>query len=199
MKKSTLILSLGVAVLGLTAFTTISNSEVPMETSKSMINWTGSKVVGGDHTGTIQIKEANLDFQKGMLSGGSITADMTTIANTDLEGDYNAKLVGHLNSDDFFSTAKYPTATIKITKISKGKTANTYNVVADLTIKGTTHSQSFMATVKESKNSYTTNVNVDVDRTKYGVRYGSSSFFDDLGDKAISDNFNLKVTITTAK
>lgn len=199
MKKSTLILSLGVAVLGFSAFTNNTNSEFPGEPATSIINWTGSKEVGGSHTGTIQVKEANLEFQKGVLKGGSITADMTTIVDTDLEGEWNAKLVGHLNSADFFSTAKFPTSTIKITKVAPGKTANTYNVVADLTIKGITNSQSFVAKVTQNKSSYITTVNVDVDRTKYGVRYGSPSFFDDLGDKAISNNFNLKVTIVTTK
>lgn len=34
-----------------------------------------------------------------------------------------------------------------------------------------------------------------VDRAKYDVRYGSTSFFDSLGDKAIMDDFTLKVSI----
>lgn len=199
MKKSTLVLSLGVAILGLSAFTNVSNDNSKDASAKSIINWTGSKVVGGDHTGTIQVKEANLQFDKGVLTGGSIVADMTTITDTDLDGEYGAKLVGHLNSDDFFSTSKFSTSTLKITKLTKGKKANTYNVVADLTIKGITKSESFTATVVEKGSNYMVTANVNINRTKYDVRYGSSSFFDDLGDKAISDEFNLNVTIVTAK
>lgn len=199
MKKSTLILSLGVAVLGFSAFTNVSDETFKGSATKSIINWTASKEVGGSHTGTIQVKENNLQFTNGLLKGGSITADMTTIADSDLDGEWNAKLVGHLNSDDFFSTAKYPTSTIKITKVSKGNKANTYNVVANLTIKGITNSESFTATVVEKGGNYIVTANVNIDRTKYNVRYGSPSFFDDLGDKAISDEFTLDVTIVTAK
>ena len=199
MKKSTLILSLGVAILGFSAFTNVSDETSKTPGTKSIINWTGSKVVGGEHTGTIQIKETNLQFSNGVLKSGSITADMTTITDSDLEGEWNAKLVGHLNSDDFFSTAKYPTSIIKITKVSKGSKANIYNVVADLTIKGITNSESFTATVTEKGGNYIVTANVNIDRTKYNVRYGSPSFFDDLGDKAISDEFKLNVTVVTAK
>ena len=34
-----------------------------------------------------------------------------------------------------------------------------------------------------------------IDRTKFDVRYGSGSFFDNLGDKTISDDFKLDVKL----
>ena len=37
--------------------------------------------------------------------------------------------------------------------------------------------------------------NLKVDRTKYDVKYGSSSFFDGLKDKAIYDDFDLNVDL----
>ena len=37
---------------------------------------------------------------------------------------------------------------------------------------------------------------IEVDRSKYDVRYGSSSFFDNLGDKVIYDVFELDVELT---
>jgi polyisoprenoid-binding protein YceI len=196
MKKSTLILGLGfAAIVGLSAFTAAGKKMVSKTTS--IIEWTGSKVVGGDHTGTISIKDSHIEFKKDKLVGGTVIADMTSITNTDLEGEWNQKLIGHLNSDDFFSTSKYPTATIKITQVTSGKDANTYNVVADLTIKGITKSQKFMATVKPDGKHHIVTASVNIDRTQYEVKYGSSSYFDSLGDKAISDDFNLNVTIYT--
>ncbi|UTW67583.1 YceI family protein [bacterium SCSIO 12643] len=194
MKKSTLLLGLGFAtVLGLSAFTSAGEKEASKSTS--IIEWTGSKVIGGDHKGTISIKESDFEFKKDQLIKGTVVADMTSITNSDLEGEWQQKLIGHLNSDDFFSTSKYPTATIKTTKVTPGKQANTYDIVADLTIKGITKSQSFTAIVKPNGKGHIITANVDIDRTKYEVKYGSSSYFDSLGDKAISDNFNLKVTI----
>lgn len=197
-----LIFSLGIAALGFTAFTAFTattNTTPAMNENESTILWTGSKVVGGKHTGAIQVKESNLEFKKGKLTGGTVVADMTTITNTDQEGEWMDKLVGHLNSDDFFSTAKFPTSTIKITKITAAKTANTYNVVADLTIKGITNSEAFEVTVKDAEKGYLITSNVTIDRSKYDVKYGSSSFFDNLGDKAISNDFTLNASIFSAK
>ena len=34
-----------------------------------------------------------------------------------------------------------------------------------------------------------------IDRSKYNVRYGSNSFFDNLGDKAIDDEFELDINL----
>jgi hypothetical protein len=36
---------------------------------------------------------------------------------------------------------------------------------------------------------------ITIDRSKYDVRYGSGSFFDNLGDKSIYDNFELDVDL----
>ena len=37
--------------------------------------------------------------------------------------------------------------------------------------------------------------NIVIDRTKYNVKYGSGSFFDNLGDKTIYDEFKLKIAL----
>ena len=36
---------------------------------------------------------------------------------------------------------------------------------------------------------------VDIDRTLFGITYGSGTFFEDLADRAIDDNFTLKFKI----
>ena len=56
-----------------------------------------------------------------------------------------------------------------------------------MTIKGKTESVSFSISVYGSK----ATASLKVDRTKFDVRYGSTSFFDDLKDKAIYDEFDL--------
>lgn len=197
MKTST-ILFMAIAALGFTAFTVNSTVTPTNGTSKEIIHWTGSKLAG-DHTGTLQIKESSVMVTSGKLTGGTVVVDMKSMINTDLEGEWNAKLIGHLHSEDFFSTDKYPTSTLKITKVSASKKANTYNVIADLTIKGITKSENFEVTLKDEGSSYIITSHVKIDRTKYDVRYGSSSFFDDLGDKAISNEFSLNVTLHSAK
>ncbi|MDI1305369.1 MAG: YceI family protein, partial [bacterium] len=99
-------------------------------------------------------------------------------------------LNGHLKSEDFFGTEKFPTSTLVFKKVV-AKSANVYTVTGDLTIKGKTNSITFdLAT---TANSATTALKID--RTKYDIKYGSGSFFDNLGDKAISDEFELTVAL----
>lgn len=164
-----------------------------VKADESTIAWTGRKVTG-QHNGSITIKEGTLNIKDGLLLGGSVTIDMTSITVLDQEGSGKTKLEGHLKSDDFFGVQTYPTATLNITNaVSKG--SGQYNITADLTIKGITHPVNFVAVLKsESKNMVAT-ANIKVDRSLYNVRYGSGKFFDDLGDKTIYDEFELDVKL----
>ena len=174
-------------------------AQYSVDAEASSVNWTGEKIVGGGHTGNIQIKEGFLDFDKGELKGGSFVIDMTTINCTDLEGEYKGKLEGHLKHDDFFGVATYPTADFSITSVSSNGNGS-YAVTGDLTIKGKTESISFETTVAEAgKNSYNATADITFDRAKFDVKYGSGSFFDNLGDKAISDDITLNVSLTASK
>jgi polyisoprenoid-binding protein YceI len=103
-----------------------------------------------------------------------------------MEGEYKTKLEGHLKSDDFFGVEKYPTAKL-IFKDVKSTGKNSYEVTGDLTIKDKTNTVTFDLSVYGNK----ATANVKIDRTKFDVRYGSTSFFDDLQDKAIYDEFDL--------
>ena len=170
--------------------TNLSNDEViPVNTTKSTIKWKGEKVTGF-HEGIISIKTANLTFDNDVLTGGEVIIDMSTINCTDLSGPYKNKLEEHLNSDDFFNVSDYPVSKLKITKCSKVN-ENKYNVVADLTIKEITKSVEFET---ELVNNVAT-ANLNIDRTKFDIKYSSESFFKNLGDKMIYDNFNLTVNI----
>jgi polyisoprenoid-binding protein YceI len=64
-----------------------------------------------------------------------------------------------------------------------------------MTIKGKTNPVEF--TVKEASmgSVKTYKAVITVDRSLFDVRYGSGKFFTDLGDKAISDEFTLEVTL----
>lgn len=174
----------------------IKDENVKVNTEKSKINWLGEKVTG-EHRGTIDLKDGNLKIKDGILIGGNFNIDMTTITNTDLDGEYKGKLEGHLKSDDFFGVSTYPTASLTITKVLKNGDAGKYNITADITIKGITKSIKFEAQMVDAKGSYTVVATIVIDRSKFDVRYGSGSFFDDLGDKTIYDEFTLTVNLVT--
>jgi polyisoprenoid-binding protein YceI len=167
------------------SFTTVDGDKKEIKVENSKVVWKGYKVTGS-HQGTIDIKSGFLDFNESKLIGGEITINMSTITNTDQEGEYKGKLEGHLKSDDFFGIEKFPTASIIFTNVkSTGK--NSYEVTGDITIKGKTDSVTLDVSIYGNK----ANASLKIDRTKFNVKYGSTSFFDDLKDKAIYDDFDL--------
>lgn len=184
-------LSMLLLVIGLMSqgFTLSNSSSISKEVKSSSIVWKGYKVTGS-HEGTISLKSGSLDFDGETLTGGSFIIDMTSIACTDLEGEYKGKLEGHLKSEDFFGVDKFETSNLEITKLNKtGK--NSYEASGLLTMKGITKSTDFQISVYGSKAS----ANLKIDRTEFGIKYGSGSFFSDLKDKAIYDEFDLNVDV----
>jgi polyisoprenoid-binding protein YceI len=163
----------------------------------STLGWTGKKV-GGQHSGTIELKEGTVQVKGNQLVGGTLVVDMASLKNTDLtDADYNAKLVGHLKSEDFFGVEKNPTATFVITSIKplKGDAAgNNATISGNLTIKGKTNPLSFPAKVGVKNGVAAATGTASIDRSKYDVKYGST-FFGAAADKAIDDVFQLSFNI----
>lgn len=183
---SKLVLILAVSLIA-ASFTTLIKKKINI--NESSITWTGKKILGS-HTGTIQLQEGYLEMDGAELLGGMFVVDMTSINVTDLEaGKGKEKLEGHLKSDDFFGIENHPTATLKIN--SAKRDGSSYEVMGDLTIKGITNPVTFDMDMGENA----AIASIKIDRTKYGVQYGSGSFSDSLGDKAISNKFSLDVSL----
>jgi polyisoprenoid-binding protein YceI len=184
-------------VLGLISFlasiATAQSTSYGVDLNKSNLSWTGYKVLG-KHYGPIQLASGTLEFSGSTLKGGDFVIDMTSIDCEDLSGGSKDKLVGHLKSEDFFGVDNHPKAMFKI-KNTKKSGANTYEVTGDLTIKGITHPVTFPATVEVTGNMTKASADIKVDRTKYDIKYRSGSFFDGLGDKAINNEFDMKVSL----
>jgi polyisoprenoid-binding protein YceI len=161
-----------------------------IDLSKSQVLWTGKKI-GGSHNGKIQIQSGSFELKNGEVVSGNVVIDMNSLTNDDLkDAGYNKQLVDHLKSDDFFGVNNHPTATFKITRAGKFNSDKAL-VTGLLTIKGKTEKVSFVVNRKD--NVYSTQLKVD--RSKFGVRYGSKSFFNNLGDKVIDDMFTLDIKL----
>ncbi|MFK8054739.1 MAG: YceI family protein [Saprospiraceae bacterium] len=184
--SATLILGLSVGLLSAQTFS--------VDTEASSVKWTASKVIGGGHNGSVSLASGKLVLENGQLSQGSFAADMTTVSVDDLTGGMADKLSGHLFSDDFFGVTENPSSSFIINSIEKTG-VNVYSVTGDLTIKGQMNSVTFPAALAWDNELPTATATVAVDRTKFGIRYGSGSFFDDLGDKAIEDEFQLEIKL----
>jgi polyisoprenoid-binding protein YceI len=169
-----------------------------VDTQKSILNWNGKKVTG-EHSGTVKLENGSLLVDGNKLTGGTFSFNMNSIVCTDLtDAGYNAKFIGHMKSEDFFNTAKYPTSTFKVTKVTP-KGGDAFDITGDMTIKGITNAVTFPATVKMSGNTVSADGKVTLDRTKYDIRYGSKSFFENIGDKAIYDDFTVEMKLVASK
>ncbi|WP_100614700.1 YceI family protein [Confluentibacter citreus] len=178
------------AIVALVAFTTLSFMAITAEkkeikTDQSKLVWKGYKFTGS-HDGTINIKSGSLTFDGAKLTGGEFVVDMTSLISLDAQGAMKDRLEGHLKADDFFGVDKHPTSTLVFKSIeSTGK--NTYTVTGDLTIKGITKPNTFKISVYGSK----ATANLKVDRTLYDIKFRSGSYFENLQDQVIYDEFDL--------
>ena len=164
-----------------------------VDTKASKINWLAKKVTG-QHEGTINLASGSLVANGMKVTGGEFVIDMKSIVCTDLtDPEYNKKFIGHITQGDFFEVDKYPTSTFKITKVDGA------NLTGDLTMHGVTKSITFPAKISMVGGKATATASIPVDRTDYGVKYGSKKFFDSIGDKAIDDVFNLNINLVAGK
>jgi polyisoprenoid-binding protein YceI len=170
----------------------VKDETYTVDPERSTIDWTAKKV-GGGHTGTIKITSGNL-----IHNGKSLTKGMFLINMSSITSD-NAKLTTHLKSDDFFSTEKNPNSKFEILKVTPVG-ADRVNISGNLTIKGISQPISFPATVKTQKNIVVAVANnIRVDRTKYDIKFRSKTFFLEIGDKAIDDEFELNINLVAKK
>jgi polyisoprenoid-binding protein YceI len=177
------------AISGLFLSSVGAQNKLTADTAKTKLFWLGEKVTG-QHTGTIKLQSGWLDLEDNKIVSGEFNIDMATLQETE----NNAQLMGHLKSDDFFGVVKFPVAKLVLTgstPLDKGSGT----VTGNLTIKDITNPIEFKATMQKKDEGTWFYANITVDRTKYNIRYGSGSFFDNLGDKTIYDDFRLKVNL----
>lgn len=169
-----------------------------MDLEKSEVKWRGTKP-GGEHTGIVAITHGSAIVENKKLVGGEVEVDLNHIVNEDLPEGMKEKLVGHLQSEDFFHTAEFPTAVFEISSVNKnitdGASANNYLITGNLTMRGVSKSISFPANVNitDGKVEFSTD-EFSIDRTLWGVNFKSKSVFAEFKDDFISDMINLRIS-----
>jgi polyisoprenoid-binding protein YceI len=195
MKKIALILSLSTFIF---SFTTTHIDSFKVDTKKSTLKWTGSKITAS-HYGNISVSEGAIMMDHGKLVAANFTIDMNTITNTDVKDKgKNEYFVQHLKSEDFFDVANFPKADFKMitaTKIAEGK----FKVTGELNIKKYKDIITFDLEATERYNTMNASGKFSFDRTKFDIIYGSGTFFDDLGDKAIDNEVIIEFNIVANK
>lgn len=168
-----------------------------INTEMSLVGWEGSKKIITTHIdrGTIDIQAGELFFEDEQLVGGNIVIDMNSISTQTVGNDMEpSRLDTHLKSDDFFNVAQYPTATLVVTDVSSSDEA-TYLITGDLTIRETTEQVSFPVILSKQGNDVFAEGQLIINRADFNVRFGSDSFFDNLGDNVINDEFRLNFRV----
>ena len=176
-----------------------------VDVDSSTIQYIGRKVTG-EHDGNLKILYGNvrryLDTEQKEVIRGNIVIDMTTITNNDIGNkEYQKYFVDHLNSPDFFDIAHFSKSQLKILDniILSNDSSDNMMITGEMTIKGITQKVKFPAKVEFLDDSAIAVGTIDIDRTLFDIRYKSKSFFPEMGDYFIYDDFTLNFTIKAKK
>jgi polyisoprenoid-binding protein YceI len=197
MKKA--ILALFVVIASVVAVQAqLADGKYILDFNKSSIVWNAKKITGSGHSGTVRVSSGVIYVKGNAGITGKVKIDMNAMTVTDItDAGTNANFLNHLKGDDFFNTVAFPDAMFEVTsvQVAKGNNGTTHNVTGNMTIKGITKALTFPAKITGGGNQVFVEGTVAVDRSQFDVKYGSTAFFDNLGDKAIDNIFNLNIKL----
>lgn len=180
----------------------VAAAQYNVDPTASVINWEGAKVAYG-HVGTVPVTNGQLMVADGELKGGQFSIDLREIKNTDIEdAEKNAKLVGHLLSEDFFDVAKHPMAQFTITRVQPAAEGAeyTHDITGNLTLRGESRSITIPSTVSMDGSQFKASTpKFTIDRTEWGVSYNNSGIVDLAKDNIINDNIGLEIMLVANK
>ena len=169
------------------------------ESDSSSVFWECRWLGGKKHDGDVYLEQGSVNIKDDGNISGNFVVDMNTIDCFDIEnvGTKN-KLIGHLKSDDFFDVENHQKARLEIHS-SENIGGNNFLFKGSLTIKSITNPIEMKGEVQKFDSGYSADIKLVFDRSKYDVRHRSASFFNDLGDRIISDEVFLNVKIKLNK
>lgn len=177
-----------------------------LDVKQSKLFWKGTKTVGSKHYGYLLFNSGWLRTNiAGKLNDGLFSIDMKSIKSTEhKDDDKNKGVEKELNGKSFFETSTYPTATISVNSIVPTPKASEFRVVGDLTIKKTTKTITFLATIKQNGLMLTANAKLTIDRKKWGIHQQnpetiSDQLFGGLKDKMIADEIPVVLNLVFKK
>lgn len=172
--------------------------KLAVDLSQSTIKWTGSKVAGTHH-GTLSLKSGELVIKGDTLVSGTFVLDMNSIVDEDqTDAKMNKMLVDHLKSEDFFDVAKYPEGKFDVTstEVVAANDSVTHRISGNLTLRGVDKNITFAAKITKEGDLYkAVSLPFVIDRTQWGVNFGSKSVFANLKDKIVDDNIGIQITV----
>ena len=179
----------------------LEDASYPVDIEKSIIEWVGRNS-NTKHYGTIGLSGGEITVRNGQI-GGIFDIDMGSIQNINLEGDdLQPVLVNHLMSDDFFFIKMFPKATFTITSAKPIKEAFSsepnFEVQGFLELRGVKKEIDFLANASgQQRGEVKIEAHFDIDRTRWGVIYGSTRFFEHLCMHLVFDFITIQLRLVT--
>ncbi|RBP37710.1 rhodanese-related sulfurtransferase [Roseimicrobium gellanilyticum] len=179
----------------------IRNGTHALDLTESRVVWVGRNLIN-KHWGQVAIRSGEVVFENGSVARGEVVLDLKRITCSDLAGsDLHDVLIAHLESDDFFDVERFPEArfTIERTEVCADcPGSRNLRLHGALTLRGITHPLTVEAAAgltDEGKAALQTTFTID--RTKWGILYGSGKFFQRLAGHLVNDELELQVRILT--
>lgn len=175
------LLTLTMVLTLISGSTSLNAQTYQLDLKNSSFDWTGYGEIGGfSQEGTIKAQSGVITIVDSVISKAIITIDMESMQSD------NKRVADHLKNEDFFYVKKYPTATLQLHSMVG------FSVMqADLMIRGVTHAIDIPLSLDVSDKTVIAQGTATIDRTLYGIKYNSSSFFKRLGNQAIKNEFDL--------
>ncbi|GIK52798.1 MAG: YceI family protein [Planctomycetaceae bacterium] len=166
-------------------------AELKFSQDGSSIEFTGRKVTGKHDGGFDKFSGSlTLDKDNKEVLYAVVEIEMGNLW-TDEKGKSNAKLDGHLKSDDFFAVEKNPKSKFETTKIEKK--GDGYEVTGNLTLRGVTKSLTFPAKISVGEKDVSVKADFKFDRQPFGVS------FKGMQDNLIQDEVEMRLNISAKR
>jgi polyisoprenoid-binding protein YceI len=177
----------------------LPDGRVEIDLAESRVEWLGRNLLNKHH-GSAALKSGHLVFDGGRLAGGEFAVDLTRLTCTDLAGDpLHDVLIRHLQSDDFFDTERFPEARFVITGVEiRAGTPGSPNLRlhGELTIKDHVHAIAFDAAAGiTAEGKPAAQAVFSLDRTLWGVLYGSGKHFRRLAGHLVNDLIEFQIRV----
>ncbi|MES2468211.1 MAG: YceI family protein [Verrucomicrobiota bacterium] len=175
-----------------------------VDAATSVIRWTGRNLFN-HHEGTVPLSGGAFEITGGKVTQAHFTIDLRRIACTDLANpDYNGQLLRHLADRDFFETPRHPEAVFTATAANPIPDATpglpNYQIEGTLNLRGVTQPLSFPALIAlNDDGQLTAQAWLEIDRTRWGVNYGSGRLFSWLGKHVVNDYIGLHLKIHASR
>lgn len=188
--------------------TTMETGTYDASTANSSVTWQAGKpaIAGYVHTGKFLIDSGAVSLTESEITG-EFVIDINSLEMTSLGGGkagQESTLEGYLKGERFFDVATYPTATFTVTDVSPkvlpGPGQTDYTATGELTLKGKTNSINFpIKVLVANENEVWMTAAITIDRTLWGIDFGSASIAEEITDNIIGDDVTLDLVMKLEK